>query len=476
MSGTVPIVMSASGAVPRTPATLLNLLLTLVAASNPGYTADLPGGLIEDISSTDVAALGICDTALVDLVNSVTPYGVNEFLLTQLGNVYGVAQQSAYNTSVYVVFTGPAGYVIPIGFIVSDGTYQYIVQDGAIIGSGDVTGLVYCLAMQTGSWAVPAGSVTTRVTSVPTTISLSVTNPGAGTPSAAAESYTQYRVRVLQSGLATAQGVTTFLKTQLQNITGVQARLVSVRQSTTPAGWEVICGGGDPYQIAYAIFQSLFDLVDLVGSTLFIGSVTLANPGVVTTVLNHGYATGQAVTINGAQGMTELNGNTYTIIVITETTFSIGVNTSGYTAYTEGGICTPNFRNVVVNINDYPDTYAIPFVSPPQQLVTMSVTWNTNSLNYVSPAAVAQLAQPALVSYINNLAVGQPINVDVMIYTFQTAVASLLQTQLIDRLVFSVSINGVGASPASGTCIISGDPESYFETNAAGTGIVITQG
>ena len=133
MSGTVPIVMSASGAVPRTPATLLNLLLTLVAASNPGYTADLPGGLIEDISSTDVAALGICDTALVDLVNSVTPYGVNEFLLTQLGNVYGVAQQSAYNTSVYVVFTGPAGYVIPIGFIVSDGTYQYIVQDGDIL-------------------------------------------------------------------------------------------------------------------------------------------------------------------------------------------------------------------------------------------------------------------------------------------------------------------------------------------------------
>jgi hypothetical protein len=39
-----------------------------------------------------------------------------------------------------------------------------------------------------------------------------------------------------------------------------------------------------------------------------------------------------------------------------------------------------------------------------------------------------------------------------------------------------VNVNGSSASVESGTCIIASDPESYFETNASGTGITITQG
>jgi hypothetical protein len=40
--------------------------------------------------------------------------------------------------------------------------------------------------------------------------------------------------------------------------------------------------------------------------------------------------------------------------------------------------------------------------------------------------------------------------------------------------VFSVSIDGVGITPETGTGIVAGDPESYFLTN--GGLITITQG
>ena len=86
-----------------------------------------------------------------------------------------------------------------------------------------------------------------------------------------------------------------------------------------------------------------------------------------------------------------------------------------------GAILSPNNRNVSVDILDYPDTYVIPFVSPPEQTVTLVATWNTSALNFVSNAAVSQLAAPALAAYINSLAVGLPMNLFVLQETFQTA-------------------------------------------------------
>ena len=53
----IPVVVTAAGAQPTPPATLLADLIAQVSATNPGYTANLPGSLIENISSTDVGAL-----------------------------------------------------------------------------------------------------------------------------------------------------------------------------------------------------------------------------------------------------------------------------------------------------------------------------------------------------------------------------------------------------------------------------------
>lgn len=473
MTDSLPLVVTSAGPVPQQPAAVLAALTTLVAASNPGYTNNLPGSLIEDVSSTSVGAILLCDQAQVELINSLTPFGANPFLLNQLGQVYGVPLGEASNTSVNVVFAdGPAGTIIAQGFVVGDGTNQYTVSDGGVLGSDGTSAPLFALATVAGSFAVPAGTVTQLFTSVPPGApNLSVNNPNSGTPGEGAETQQSYRSRVLQAGLAIAQGMSTFLKTILNNVPGVQSRLVSVRQVPNNGGWEMLVGGGDPYEVANAIFTALFDISTLVGSSINALAITKANPGVVTTDLNHGLVTGQVTTINGS--LVAAYNTSGVATVIDEKTFS-WINTSSFAAYTSGGVVTPNNRNVVVDIVDYPDTYAVPFVVPPQQTVTMTVTWNTSSENIVSSAAVAQLGNPALLAYINGIAVGQPMNLFELQTTFQEAIASIVRPDLLTRMVFAVSINGIGVSAESGTGIIAGDPESFFFSIASG--IVISQG
>lgn len=481
MSDTLPVVVTAAGAQPTPPAILLANLLEAVQAVTPGITFDLPGSLIEDVSSTQIGGLAVADSARVETINSLTPYGANEFLLRQLGQVYigpGSAPGVPTNTSVPVVFqaldsnTNPiAGFVIPVGFTVSDGTYQYVVQDGGITGADGFSTALFCLATVAGSWAVPTNTVTQIITSVPGSITLTCINQTAGVSGGPAETAAQYRARVLQAGQAVAQGMTTMLKTQLANVPGVQQRLVSMIQET--GGWVIIVGGGDPYQVANAIFMGLFDISTLVISTLPVTNITQANPGVVTTSLNHGLTTGAFETMSGIVGMTALNGVPFTATVIDATHFSIGIDTRGYPAYVSGGIVTPNPRNVVVSINDYPDSYTIPFVSPPQQIVTVAVTWSTTEPNFVSQASVAQLAAPAIANYINSIAVGRPINLLIMESTFLAAVAGVLDPSQISQLTFAVSINGVSTPPQVGTKLVFGDSSSYFQATSAG--IAVTQ-
>lgn len=78
--------------------------------------------------------------------------------------------------------------------------------------------------------------------------------------------------------------------------------------------------------------------------------ITKANPGVVTCA-THGFQTGDSVYFYGVGGMTQVNGNTYTITFVDTNSFSLGVDTSGYTTYTSGGTAT---KQLFVQDVDYP--------------------------------------------------------------------------------------------------------------------------
>jgi len=69
-----------------------------------------------------------------------------------------------------------------------------------------------------------------------------------------------------------------------------------------------------------------------------ITGITQAASGVVTAT-GHGYTNGDVVVIEDVAGMTEVNNNSYTVTVINVNSFSI-VATSGFTAYTSGGVVT----------------------------------------------------------------------------------------------------------------------------------------
>lgn len=67
-----------------------------------------------------------------------------------------------------------------------------------------------------------------------------------------------------------------------------------------------------------------------------ITGITQANPGVVTAVA-HGLTTGDQVWITNAAGMVQVNRRRFTVTVLTANTFSIGIDTTGYTAWSSGG-------------------------------------------------------------------------------------------------------------------------------------------
>lgn len=395
----LPLLFDASGPIATPPATLQQALLALAAASAPGYTAALPGSLIEDISSTDVGALVTLDQARVDAVNNVSPYTANPYILALQGAQYGIPKGAPANGNALVSFTGSAGYVIAPGFLVSDGTNQYAVQDGGVIPTGGTLSGVYVVATNPNLFAIPASSITQVVTSVPSPYTLTVTNPTAGNAAASAETVESYRARILEAYQSPLQGVVTVLKGALKSVPGVSSRLVAVLKNGT--NFEVLCGGGDPYQVAGAIFASV------------------SNPGMLV---------GSATTA----------------------------------------------RNVTVSLYDAPDTYSIVFVNPPQQAVTLAITWNTTLANFTAAPAVNQFMIAAAQSYINGILVGQPINELVLIDTLQAAVASVLPAVNLTTLTFVVTINGVTATPTAGTFIIPSDTESYF--NVSPTGVTCVQG
>lgn len=68
-----------------------------------------------------------------------------------------------------------------------------------------------------------------------------------------------------------------------------------------------------------------------------ITGITQANPAVVTSS-SHGLSTGDIIQIAGVQGMTEVNGEIYAVVVVDANTFQLhGVNSEGYGAYVSAG-------------------------------------------------------------------------------------------------------------------------------------------
>ena len=92
----------------------------------------------------------------------------------------------------------------------------------------------------------------------------------------------------------------------------------------------------------YKVIESATDAFEIMSqASTPVSAVTKANPGSVTAVA-HGFSSGDEVGFLSVGGMTELNGNGYTVTKVNADTFTIGVNTSGFTTYVSGGVAHLN--------------------------------------------------------------------------------------------------------------------------------------
>jgi len=132
---------------------------------------------------------------------------------------------------------------------------------------------------------------------------------------------------------------------------------------------------------------------------LAVSAIAIANPGVVTTSLPHGLATGQQVLIAGVLGATEVNG-VWTVTVLNSTTFSIPVSVTH--AFAGGGLVSVALyanQTATYVLGDLAWEWTLP---PQTRLDTLTATWSAtvSSVSYVESKSIdivaARLADPFL--------------------------------------------------------------------------------
>lgn len=512
----LPVVLTAAGVVPTDPDTIRSQIVANVTATDPDFTANLPASMVEDLVSTAVAAASVSDQARVELLNSLTPAGANEFLLTQLGQVYGVVMGQPTNASALLTFSGTVGYTISQGFLVTDGSYVYQTQATVTIGSTGSTQPVNAIALDPNATVAAANAINQLITSVPSQYTVAVTNPAAGVPAATPETFQSYRGRVMAAGTCASVSTGRFIRTLLAQVPGVNPQQIGVQQNrggaaplaapTANTPTTATTGGTLPAATYYYVVTTLNAL----------GETTASNEVSVTTT---GTTSANTITwsaVTGATGYRVYRGtatgteNVYyavgAVTTLTDTgaaastgsppTNNTTANTAGFRVIVGGsgdpyaianailqsvadptdltGSSVSSSRTVTVSVSDYPDTYTIPYVVAPSQSVTMVITWNTSLLNFAGGGTFQALVAPIISAYVSNLPVGAPINELEMAYLFQQAVAAQIDQNLITRLVFSVYINGTLVSPASGYADVVGDPEGFFV--CASTAVTVNQG
>lgn len=451
------VIMTEAGATPTDVTTIRDTLDADITQTNPGYTSNLPGTLVEDLLSTVTAGVAACDQARVESINSVSAIAVNESMLDQLAAAKGFTRSSLVNTRAYVSMSGAVGTIIDAGFEVSDGTYTYATTSSVVISStGTTSSLVLVVATQSGSWIPAAGSITTVVTQ-PDNSTITVNNPSVGI-AGGEESYDDFRQRILEADAAGVQGSPSYLKSQVKNVPGVVNRTVSVKSYSN--GYLVTASGGDLYEIANALYQSIGDITLLRGSTLSVTGATNAGPCVITTSSAHGLSTGDSATIAGALGLTAING-TFSITKLTSTTFSIAVDTTSDGTYTGGGYLVNNAALQNVTLYDGADSYDIVFIVPLVQTIGLDITWSEVASASDSDGLIGPLAQSAATDYVNSLSTGATFSLLALRYSILQQLSGLVSISSLTRFDISVTVDGVAVEPTEGEYLVTLDSLSY---------------
>lgn len=211
------------------------------------------------------------------------------------------------------------------------------------------------------------------------------------------------------------------------------------------------------------LYDAHFNILRPISTQLTITGITVANPGVVTTSAAHNLLTGDKVFIYNVAGMTQVNGNTYTITVTSGTTFSI-VDTSGFSAYTSGGFAE------VVYTGDNSNFWSWVNYKDGSNNPRLIFTNNKDEVQYYAPHLT-----PPIGDYVNYPTAAAPefhMQSDATPPVDITSLAALLVFEFKDRLLLlRTTENGV-VKPQRIRISGTGTSSDDFRTSATGAGFI----
>ena len=252
---------TSAGYVKRTPEEIKNALASYMTQNNPSYgdyTSDIQNNLLD----TSVAKISEIENICAGIANSFSPAfdGCNDFIWEQQAATLGLKYKDESKSKVLLKFTGPAGLYIPQETEVSNG----FKTDSSLTLDSTGVGTVTATSEEDAIFAKGT------INEIKTLISdeLTVTNPSSSIAFQPEETNKELKLRAQRLLRSPRKGSLDYALNKLTEIEGVQERLVnfSFEATTLNRGIEVIVAGGNSNEVATAIFDSFFDIGNIVSA------------------------------------------------------------------------------------------------------------------------------------------------------------------------------------------------------------------
>lgn len=250
-----------TGVIKDDPTVIRERLLNQAIEKVEGFTK-LPSGIQNNLIDESVLDIVEIQDMLSNVMNSVSPSYANDFIVKELGAAFGLKIKDKALPNTTITFYGLQGVVIPEGLEVgnADGSKKFITTKSDIINAaGQVS--IYCEGADYYDTPTPANTLNVLLNQVLNVTSC--TNLNDAVESTEAETISEFRSRFQTRAQANRSGTAAALDNALKEIEGTVDRLCTykasqiIEEGVKEAVIEVVVGGGDDYQVALAIFNSV---------------------------------------------------------------------------------------------------------------------------------------------------------------------------------------------------------------------------
>ncbi|WP_304354227.1 baseplate J/gp47 family protein [Brachyspira innocens] len=253
--------LTSNGIIKDDPQAILDNLTSKASQQVDGFS-NTPSGIQNNLLQESVILLSQFQDMAANTMNGISPSYANDFLVLELGEAFGLKIKDKQLPNTTITFYGLPGVIIPEGVQISnaDNSKTFTTTTSDIIkANGEVT--IYCEGADYYDDIAPANSLNVLVNQIQNVSRC--TNLNDAVESTPAETISQFRERFQNRAMANRSGTIAVLTNKLKEIEGVQDRLCTykasqiVEEGVSKAVLEVIVGGGDDYQVALAIFNSV---------------------------------------------------------------------------------------------------------------------------------------------------------------------------------------------------------------------------